>query len=44
MVEDIIVELGLSVAKTAERFEMVKVSVLHMLGSLCKKIMIWCKL
>ncbi|WP_375658564.1 hypothetical protein [Bartonella sp. MR30HLJHH] len=44
VVEDIIVELGLSVTKTAERFEMVRVSVLQTLSSLYKKIMIWCKL
>ncbi|WP_375678375.1 MULTISPECIES: hypothetical protein [unclassified Bartonella] len=40
MVEAIIVELGLSGTETAEWFEMVRVSVLHMLGSLYKKIMI----
>ncbi len=44
VVEDIIVKLGLSVPETAEWFEMVRVSVLHMLGSLYKKIMISCKL
>ncbi|WP_375645916.1 hypothetical protein [Bartonella sp. TT29SHDZB] len=37
VVEDIIVKLGLSVPETAEWFEMVRVSVLHMLGSLYKK-------
>ncbi|WP_375613193.1 MULTISPECIES: hypothetical protein [unclassified Bartonella] len=40
VVEDIIVKLGLSVPETVEWFEMVRVSVLHMLGSLYKKIMI----
>ncbi len=44
VVEDIIVELGLSVTETAERFERVRVSVLQTLSSLYKKIMIWCKL